>query len=107
MGTSTVMSEEALYAQITYMKTILNERQYRCYLGKAALSLGRGGQTTVTQLSGASVNTVRKGMQEVESATEKQLSNRIRKAGGGRKASYAVVVTLRVYLPAKKRQIFA
>ena len=47
MGTSTVMSEEALSAQISYMKTILNERQYRCYLGKTALSLGRGGQTTL------------------------------------------------------------
>ena len=62
MGTSTTMNEEALHDQISYMKTILNERQYRCYLGKTALSLGRGGQASVTRLSGASVNTVRKGM---------------------------------------------
>ena len=81
------MNEEALQDQILYMKTILNERQYRCYLGKTALSLGRGGQTTVTRLSGASVNTVRKGMKEVETGTEKHSSNRIRKTGGGRKAS--------------------
>lgn len=87
MGTSTVMSEEALCAQISYMKTILNERQYRCYLGKTALSLGRGGQTTITRLSGASVNTVRKGMKEVNTTAGKQSSNRIRRAGGGRKSS--------------------
>lgn len=87
MGTSTVMDEKALQEQITYMKTILNERQYRCYLGKTAISLGRGGQTTVSRLSGASVNTVRKGMKEVETRTEKPCSKRIRKEGGGRKAS--------------------
>lgn len=87
MGTTTVMSEKALHEQISYMKTILNERQYRYYLGKTALSLGRGGQTTVTRLSGASVNTVRKGMKEVETAAEKDTARRIRKSGGGRKAS--------------------
>ena len=87
MRTSTVMSEEALQAQISYMKTILNERQYRCYLGKTALSLGRGGQTVVTRLSGASVNTVRRGMEEVNSGREGITPNQIRKAGGGRKAS--------------------
>ena len=87
MRTSTVMSEDALQAQISYMKTILNVRQYRCYLGKTALSLGRGGQTVVTRLSGASVNTVRRGMEEVNSGGERITSNQIRKSGGGRKAS--------------------
>lgn len=87
MRTSTVMNEEALCAQMSYMKTILNERQYRCYLGKTALSLGRGGQATITRLSGASVNTVRKGIEEVKATAEKQSNNRVRKAGGGRKAS--------------------
>lgn len=87
MRSSIVISEEALYEQISYMKTILNERQYRCYLGKTALSLGHGGQAIVSRLSGASVNTVHKGMNEAESGAEKQSTNRIRKAGGGRKAS--------------------
>ena len=87
MGTSTVMNEVALREQITYMKTILDEHQYRCYLGKTALSLGRGGQATVTRLSGASVNTVRKGMAEVEFGGEGATTKRIRKVGGGRKAA--------------------
>ena len=66
---------------------VLDEHQYRCYLGKTALSLGRGGQATVTRLSGASVNTVRKGMTEVKSAGERSATKQIRKAGGGRKAA--------------------
>ena len=87
MGRSTVMSEAALREQIAYMKTILDEHQYRCYLGKTALSLGRGGQAVVTRLSGASVNTVRKGMTEAASAGERGTAKRIRKIGGGRKAA--------------------
>ena len=87
MRTSTLMNEEALSAQITYMKTILNERQYRCYLGKTALSLGRGGQATITRLSGASVNTVRKGIEEVKLTSGVQATGKVRKPGGGRKAA--------------------
>lgn len=85
MGASVVIEESALKSQIQYMKTILSEKQYRCYLGKTALSLGRGGQAIVTRLSGASVNTVRKGI--IEAGQEQGSSNRIRKAGGGRKSA--------------------
>ena len=69
------------------MKSILNERQYRCYLGTTALSLGRGGQALVSRLSGASVNTVRKGVDEVSTNPAAQNSTQIRKPGGGRKAA--------------------
>ena len=67
METSVVMREADLQAQISYMKSILNERQYRCYLGRTAVSLGRGGQALVARLSGSSINTVRKGVEEVNS----------------------------------------
>ena len=56
MGTSVVIQEGDLKAQITYMKSILNERQYRCFLGTTAISLGRGGQALVARLSGSSIN---------------------------------------------------
>ena len=69
------------------MKSILNERQYRCYLGTTALSLGRGGQALVSRLSGASINTVRKGVNEVSTNPSAQNSTQIRKPGGGRKAA--------------------
>ncbi len=58
--TNIVFDERILQEQILYMKNILNEKQYRCFLGKTAISLGRGGQKLVCQLSGSSINTVRK-----------------------------------------------
>jgi len=84
---SVIMQEKDLKEQIAYMKRILNERQYRCYLGKLAISIGSGGQALVARLSGASINTVRRGVQEVkENATDPEMK-RIRKPGGGRKSS--------------------
>ena len=87
MGTSVVIRKDDLKNQITYMKSILNERQYRCYLGTTALSLGRGGQALVSRLSGASINTVRKGVNEVSTNPAAQNSTQSRKPGGGRKAA--------------------
>ena len=84
MGTSVVIQEGDLKAQITYMKSILNERQYRCFLGTTAVSLGRGGQALVARLSGSSINTVRKGVEEVSSSPTAENSNQIRKPGGCR-----------------------
>lgn len=54
------------------MKSILNERQYRCFLGTIAVSLGRGGQALVARLSGASINTVRKGVVDVSTSPVEQ-----------------------------------
>lgn len=87
MGTSVVIGEKELQAQIAYMKSILNERQYRCYLGTIAVSLGRGGQALVARLSGASINTVHKGIEEVTSNSAPQNIDQIRKPGGGRKSA--------------------
>ena len=88
--TNIVFNETILQEQILYMKNILNEKQYRCFLGKTAISLGRGGQKLVCQLSGSSINTVRKGMQEVASGTDGSEVGRIRKQGGGRKSASSI-----------------
>ena len=87
MGISVAIQEEELQAQIEYMKKILNERQYRCYLGRMALSFGRGGQSLIARLSGASVNTVRKGIKEVKDNKSDQDMKKVRKPGGGRKSA--------------------
>ena len=87
METSVVMLEADLQAQISYMKSILNERQYRCYLGRTAISLGRGGQALVARLSGSSINTVRKGVEEVNSGVVAHHTDQVRKPGGGRKSA--------------------
>lgn len=88
--TNIVFDERILQEQILYMKNILNEKQYRCFLGKTAISLGRGGQKLVCQLSGSSINTVRKGVQEVVSGTDNFEDGRIRKQGGGRKSASSI-----------------
>jgi predicted GNAT family acetyltransferase len=90
MGTSVVIREGDLKAQITYMKSILNERQYRCFLGTTAISLGRGGQALVARLSGSSINTVRKGVEEVSGNSTVENNNQIRKPGGGRKSASTI-----------------
>lgn len=87
MEPSVIIREAELKKQIAYMKSILNEKQYRCYLGTTAISLGRGGQAMVARLSGSSINTVRKGIEEVRTNTGTQKNDRIRKPGGGRKSA--------------------
>lgn len=76
--------EEALKEQICYMREILNERQFRCYLGKTAIGIGWGGQAIVSKLSGASINTVRRGIADVKTGSD--IGDRIRKTGAGRKS---------------------
>ena len=98
MGTSVVIQEGDLKAQITYMKSILNERQYRCFLGTTAISLGRGGQALVARLSGSSINTVRKGVEEVSSSSTAENSEQIRKPGGGRKSAATLYPQLYEYI---------
>lgn len=88
--TNIVFSKQILKEQILYMKNILNEKQYRCFLGKTAISLGRGGQKLVCQLSGSSINTIRRGVQEVASGMDNFGDGRIRKQGGGRKSASSV-----------------
>lgn len=61
------------------MRPHLNERQWRLYLGVDALEYG---VPVVTQASGASKNTVRKGMNEIETGAE--VTDRVRAPGAGR-----------------------
>lgn len=84
MGFQATLVEDGLRGQIEYMKTILDERQYRCYLGRTALALGRGGKAAVARLSGASVNTVRRGAAEAAGGPAAP-AGRVRRPGGGRK----------------------
>ena len=82
---SVIINENNLKNQIEYMKSSLNEKQYRLFLGATAISIGHGGQALITRLSGASVNTVRRGIQEVKAG--EGYTDRVRKSGGGRKSS--------------------
>ncbi len=66
------------------MKSQLNERQWRLFLGTQAKQLGYGGISAVARLSGASWKTIKRGMVELENA-EQLPKGQVRNAGGGRK----------------------
>ncbi len=64
----------------------LNEKDRRRYAGIEALKLGRGGRNYIARVLGCSRRTVTKGAQEVSGLSQKDVSDRIREAGGGRKS---------------------
>jgi hypothetical protein len=72
--------------RLMYLNT-LNEFDARHYLGVWAIEEGWGGVRKVSRLTGRSVNTVRKGIHEIETRENLYLkkSGRLRKEGGGRK----------------------
>jgi len=63
----------------------LNEAQARWYVAKEALFLGRGGITTMHELTGMSRTTIIKGKKELQNKGPLGYEGRIRKPGGGRK----------------------
>jgi transposase len=68
-------------AQYQLLKPVLNERQWRIYLGSEARKYGSGGISAIAQLSGANRGTVARGVDD----SQEPSSNRIRLPGGGRK----------------------
>ena len=76
----------ALKLRMDAVLPTLNEYQRRRYLTAEAKSLGRGGITLVSRLTGVSRQTLTDGMKELDNpVTEMPKQGRSRKAGGGRK----------------------
>ncbi len=64
----------------------LNEKDRRRYAGIEALKLGHGGRNYIARVLGCSRRTVTKGAREVSGLSKKEVSDRIREPGGGRKS---------------------
>jgi transposase len=64
----------------------LNEKDRRHYAGIEALKLGRGGRSYIARILRCSRRTVNKGAKEVSGLSGKEVYERIRKPGGGRKS---------------------
>jgi hypothetical protein len=79
-----VEADEVLVAKFTAVLPQLDERQRRLLLGAEAISLGRGGITTVASAAGVSRPMVTRGVAEVRAGATVQ--GRVRKLGGGRKS---------------------
>jgi len=74
------LSQEQAYQQ---MRALLNEKQWRQYLAVEAKQ--RGSTDLVAREAGVSVNTVKRGLAELEAGESYQPGERVRKKGGGKK----------------------
>jgi transposase len=74
------VSYEQAYQQ---MRSMLNEKQWRQYLAVEAQQ--RGSASVVAREAGVSLNTVKRGLAELEAGESYQPGERIRKVGGGKK----------------------
>jgi hypothetical protein len=70
-----------LHARINLLVSTLDERQRRLYVGSESQRLGYGGDRTLAEVTGLSVDTIAAGRQELATA---YLSTGIRAPGGGR-----------------------
>jgi len=79
-------NEEVLdyHRSINRVMVELDERSRRLFAGLLAKQIGRGGLQRVSEITGLSRVTIRRGVRECEK-TEPSDFDRIRRAGGGRK----------------------
>jgi len=63
----------------------LNEAQARWYIAREAIRMGRGGLKRMHEISGLSSPTIMKGMRELRQGKRLDVTERIRRPGGGRK----------------------
>jgi len=70
------------------LRVLMNERLKRCWAACEAMAIGRGGIAAVSEATGMSPTTIRKGICEIEQEypelAEEASSGRIRRLGGGR-----------------------
>jgi len=83
------VSYEQAYQQ---MRSMLNEKQWRQYLAVEAQQ--RGSTSMVAREAGVSLNTVKRGLAELEAGESYQPGERIRKVGGGKKKVVETDATL-------------
>ena len=76
--------EDLVRSKLIYLSN-LNEVDARHYVGLWAIELGWGGISQVNKLTKKSMDTIRKGIQEIKSGENIKKAGRLRKRGGGRK----------------------
>ncbi len=81
--------EDEVRERYQNIEWILNERQRRLFVANEAKLIGHGGITLVQKATGVARNSIKLGLKELanKEGEQKLSSSRIRKVGGGRKAS--------------------
>jgi hypothetical protein len=72
-----------LKQKLSAILPVLNEKQRRLIVGAEALSIGRGGVQVLSNITGMSRPTIRRGVHELHSKNKD--TTRVRTIGGGRK----------------------
>ena len=84
-------TEEAIRARYINLEWALDEKLRRLFAANEAKVFGHGGITLVRKATGVARNSIKQGLKELSSKKEEgitpSVSTRIRKVGGGRKAS--------------------
>jgi Rhodopirellula transposase DDE domain len=80
-----VIDEAAIGERFRSMAPELNERQRRLWAASEARAAGRGGITATARATGMAIDTIRKGIGELESG-ERIDPGRVRRPGGGRRS---------------------
>lgn len=70
-----------LHQQINQLAALLNEKDRRQFVGLLARQLGRGGVTSMAEVTGLDRNTIRRGQQKIAAS---DFSDWMRRKGGGR-----------------------
>jgi len=86
------MEKLAIEQEYQQMRTMLNEKQWRQYLGAEAQR--RRSISEVAHEAGVSINTVKRGLKELEAGESYRPGERIRKPGGGMKKLVETDATL-------------
>jgi len=73
-----------LHRHVNLFLSRLDEQQRRLYAAIESVKHGRGGDTLLSQVTGLSVPTIRRGRRELEERLRSRPSGRIRLAGAGR-----------------------
>jgi DDE family transposase len=79
---SGVIDEKVLIEKFAVMRPLLDEKQWRLYLGCEARAIGWGGIALVARLSGVSRTTVQVGVADIRAGV--QVDGRVRAPGAGR-----------------------
>jgi hypothetical protein len=77
--------DKQLHRQMNLLVSRLDEQQRRWYVALEAQRLGHGGIELMSQVTGLSVPTIRRGQQELAQDLAERPTERIRQPGGGRK----------------------
>lgn len=78
--------DQALHQQMNLFMSRLDEQQRRWYAALEAKKLGHGGATLLEKITGLSVETIRRGRNELENDLVDRPHDRVRKPGGGRQS---------------------